>query len=45
MCTVRSACRLDAAAKFISWFKHNELGGDDFDEVDVIGDPHYVPTK
>jgi hypothetical protein len=36
---------LDAAAKFISWFEQNELGGDDFDEVDgIIGDPTYVPT-
>jgi len=36
---------LDATAKFIPWFKYNELGGDDFDEVDdVIRDPTYVPT-
>jgi len=43
--TGRSAGHLDAAAKFISWFEQNELGGDDFDEVDgVIGDPTYVPT-
>jgi hypothetical protein len=36
---------LDVAAKFIPWFEHNELEGDDFDEVDdVIGDPTYVPT-
>ena len=42
--TRRSACRLDAATKFIPWFEQNELGGDDFDEVDdVIGDPTYVP--
>jgi hypothetical protein len=35
---------LDAAVKFIPWFKQNELGGDDFDEVeDVIGDLTYVP--
>jgi hypothetical protein len=35
---------LDAAAKFIVWFKYNELEGDDFDEVDnVIGDSTYVP--
>jgi hypothetical protein len=34
---------LDIAAKFILWFKHNELGGDDFDEVDdVTGDPNHV---
>ena len=32
------------AAKFIPWLEQNELGGDDFDEVDdVIGDPTYVP--
>jgi hypothetical protein len=43
--TGRSTCRLDAATKFIPWFEHNELGGDDFDEVDdVIRDPTYVPT-
>jgi hypothetical protein len=43
--TGRSASRLDAAAKFIPWFEENELGGDDFDEVDdVTGDPTYVPT-
>ena len=42
--TRRSASCLDAAAKFIPWFEHNELGGDDFDEVDdVIGDSTYVP--
>jgi hypothetical protein len=42
--TGRSAGRLDAAATFITWFEKNELGGDDFDEVDdVIGDPTYVP--
>jgi hypothetical protein len=36
---------LDTGAKFISWFEYNELGGDDFDEVDdVIGDPTYVPA-
>jgi hypothetical protein len=36
---------LDAATKFIPWFEHNELGGDDFDEVDdVIRDLTYVPT-
>jgi hypothetical protein len=36
---------LHAAAKFISWFEQNELGGDDFDEVDdVTRDPTYVPT-
>ena len=41
----RSAGRLHAAAKFISWFEQNELGGDDFDEVDdVTRDPTYVPT-
>jgi hypothetical protein len=41
----RSTGHLDAAAKFISWFEQNELGGDDFDEVDgIIGDPTYVPT-
>jgi hypothetical protein len=35
---------LDVAVKFIPWFEQNELGGDDFDEVDdVIGDPTYVP--
>jgi len=40
-----STCHLDAAAKFISWFEENELGGDGFDEVDdVIEDPTYVPT-
>ena len=43
-CTGRSAGHLDTAAKFIPWFKENELGGDDFDEVDdVIGDLTYVP--
>jgi hypothetical protein len=43
--TGRSAGRLDAAAKFIPWFEENELGGDDFDEVDdVTGDPTYMPT-
>ena len=42
--TGRSAGRLDAVAKFIPWFEQNELGGDDFDEVDdVIGEPTYVP--
>jgi hypothetical protein len=42
--TGKSAGRLDAAAKFIPWFEQNELGGDDFDEVDdIIGDPTYVP--
>jgi hypothetical protein len=36
---------LDAAAKFILWFDQNELGGDEFDEVDgVIRDPNYVPV-
>jgi hypothetical protein len=44
-CTGRSVGRLDAAAKFIPWFEHNELGGYEFDEIDnVIGDPTYVPT-
>jgi hypothetical protein len=34
---------LDAAAKFIPWFDQNELGGDEFDEVDgVIRDLNYV---
>jgi len=43
--TGRRAGRLHAAAKFIPWFKHNELGGDDFDEVDdLTRDPTYVPT-
>jgi beta-galactosidase GanA len=43
--TGRSTGHLDVAAKFITWFEHNELGEDDFDEVDeVIGDPIYVPT-
>jgi hypothetical protein len=43
--TERSIGRLDAAAKFISWFEQNELGGDDFDEVDdIIRNPTYVPT-
>ena len=43
--TGRSTCHLDAATKFIPWFEHNELGGDDFDEVDdVIRDLTYVPT-
>jgi hypothetical protein len=43
-CAGRSAGHLDAPAKFIPWFEENELGGDDFDEVDdVIGDPTYVP--
>jgi hypothetical protein len=42
--TEKNTGRLDAAAKFISWFEQNELGGDDFDEVDdIIGDPTYVP--
>ena len=42
--TGRSAGRLDAVAKFIPWFEQNELGEDDFDEVDdIIGDPAYVP--
>ena len=42
--TGKSAGRLDVAAKFIPWFEQNELGGDDFDEVDdIIGDPTYVP--
>jgi hypothetical protein len=42
--TGRSACHLDAIAKFISWFEQNKLGGDDFDEIDdIIGDPTYVP--
>jgi hypothetical protein len=35
---------LDAAAKLIQWFEQNELEGDDFDEVDVIEDPNYVPA-
>ena len=40
----RSTGRLDATGKFIPWFEQNELGGDNFDEVDdVIGDPTYVP--
>jgi len=42
--TRRSACYLDAAAKLIQWFEQNELEGDDFDEVDVIEDPNYVPA-
>jgi len=42
--TGRSACYLDAAAKLIQWFEQNELEGDDFDEVDVIEDPNYVPA-
>ena len=43
--TRRSINRLDVATKFIPWFEHNELGGDDFDEVDdIIGDPIYVPA-
>jgi len=43
--TRRSVGRLDAATKFISWFEHNELRGDDFDEVEsVIRDPTYIPT-
>ena len=41
----RSTGRLHAAAKFIRWFEQNELGGDDFDEVDdLTRDPTYVPT-
>jgi hypothetical protein len=36
---------LDVVAKFIPWFEHNELEGDDFDEVDgIIGYPNYVPV-
>ena len=43
--TEKNTGRLDAAAKFISWFEQNELGGDDFDEVDdLTRDPTYVPT-
>jgi len=43
--TGRRAGRLHAAAKFIPWFEQNELGGDDFDEVDdLTRDPTYVPT-
>jgi hypothetical protein len=43
--TGRSAGRLDAVTKFIPWLEHNELWGDEFDEVDdVIGDPSYVPV-
>jgi hypothetical protein len=42
--TGRSTCYLDAAAKLIQWFKQNKLGGDDFDEVDVIEDLNYVPA-
>jgi len=43
--TGRNTSHLDATAKFIPWFEYNELGGDDFDEVDdVIRDPTYVPT-
>ena len=38
-------CHLDAAAKLILWFEQNELGGDDFDELDdVIEDLNYVPA-
>jgi hypothetical protein len=41
--TERSTSHLDAATKFIPWFEQNELGGDDFDEVDdVIENPTYV---
>jgi hypothetical protein len=43
-CTGRSADCLDTIAKFIPWFEQNELGGDDFDEVDdIIGNSTYVP--
>jgi hypothetical protein len=36
---------LDVVAKFIPLFEHNDLGGDECEEVDdVIGDHTYVPT-
>jgi len=43
--TGSSTGRLDVVAKFIPLFEHNELGGDECEEVDdVIGDHTYVPT-
>jgi len=43
--TGRSISHLDATTKFVSWFEQNELGGDDFDEVDdTIENPTYVPA-
>jgi hypothetical protein len=43
--TGSSAGRLDVVAKFIPLFEHNDLGGDECEEVDdVIGDHTYVPT-
>jgi len=44
-CTGKSINHLDATTKFVSWFEQNELGGDDFDEVDdTIENPIYVPA-
>jgi len=43
--TESSAGRLDVVAKFIPLFEHNDLEGDECEEVDdVIGDHTYVPT-